>query len=111
MRPVMFYTILTIAIIRAIERAPTIDAVKLETSRLVTSVNRSEHIASGDSIRSVSVSNPDMVEVVAVGNKEFVVNAKVAGETTLTVWTTAGRKPLDLVVLPSKRAAYSGTER
>jgi pilus assembly protein CpaC len=48
----------------------------------------------------VSVGNPDMIEVVAVSNKELVVNAKAAGETTLIVWTTAGRKPFSVVVMP-----------
>jgi pilus assembly protein CpaC len=111
----MFYTMLTIAIINAVEGAgsepvpqvikpvagaPAIGAVKLEATRLVTSVNKSELIESDASIRRVSVGNPDMIEVVAVSNRELVVNAKASGETTLIVWTTAGRKPFDVVVMP-----------
>ena len=116
MRPVMIYTMLTIAIIRAMEGAgnapapqaqppvltgaPAIGAVKLESTRLVTSVNKSELIESEAAIRRVSVGNPDMIEVVAVSNRELVVNAKAAGETTLIVWTAAGRKPFSVVVMP-----------
>jgi pilus assembly protein CpaC len=114
MRPVMIYTMLTIAILNAVEGAgsapagaeatvagaPAIGAVKLESTRLVTSVNRSELIESEASIRRVSVGNPDMIEVVAVSNRELVVNAKAAGETTLIVWTAAGRTPFNVVVLP-----------
>jgi pilus assembly protein CpaC len=110
----MIYTILTIAIINGVQAAgssqaapelkppaaPSIGAVKLEATRLVTSVNKSELIESDASIRRVSVGNPDMIEVVAVSNRELVVNAKVAGETTLIVWTAAGRKPFNVVVLP-----------
>jgi hypothetical protein len=62
MRPVMIYTMLTIAIIRAVEGAgsasapqlapgvagaPAIGAVKLEATRLVTSVNRAGPGAAG----------------------------------------------------------------
>ena len=85
MRPVMIYTMLTIAIIRAVEGAgnapvpqaqqegkpsvvagaPAIGAVKLEATRLVTAVNQSELIESDTSIRRVSVGNPDMIEVVS----------------------------------------------
>ena len=80
--------------------AASIGAVKLESTRLVTSVNKSELIESDAAIRRVSVGNPDMIEVVAVSNRELVVNAKAAGETTLIVWSTAGRKPFSVVVLP-----------
>jgi len=81
----MIYTMLTIAIIRAVEGAgnapvpqaqqegkpsvvagaPAIGAVKLEATRLVTAVNQSELIESDTSIRRVSVGNPDMIEVVS----------------------------------------------
>jgi pilus assembly protein CpaC len=80
--------------------APAIGAVKLESTRLVTYVNKSELIESDVSIRRVSVGNPELVEVVAVSNRELVVNAKAAGETTLIVWSAAGRKPFNVVVLP-----------
>jgi pilus assembly protein CpaC len=115
MRPVMIYTMLAITIINVVEGsgntptatplqpvsgAPAIGAVKLESTRLITSVNKSELIESDASIRRVSVGNPDLIEVVAVSNKELVVNAKAAGETTLIVWSTAGRKPFNVVVLP-----------
>jgi pilus assembly protein CpaC len=111
----MIYTMLAIAIIKSVEGAggtpvaaplqpvagaPSIGAVKLESARLVTSVNKSELIESDASIRRVSVGNPDLIEVVAVSNKELVVNAKAPGETTLIVWSASGRKPFNVVVLP-----------
>jgi pilus assembly protein CpaC len=115
MRPVMVYTMMMIAILNVVEGAgnspaaqelkplagvPAIGAVKLESTRLVTSVNKSELIESDASIRRVSVGNPEIIEVVAVSNRELVVNAKAAGETTLIVWTAAGRKPFSVAVLP-----------
>ena len=111
----MIYTMLAIGIINAVEGsggsaapaplqpvagAPAIGAVKLETTRLVTSVNKSELIESDASIRRVSVGNPDLIEVVAVSSRELVVNAKAPGETTLIVWSAAGRKPFNVVVMP-----------
>ena len=74
--------------------------MKLESTRVVTSVNKSELIESDSAIRRVSIGNPEMIEVVAVSNHELVVNAKAAGETTLIVWTAAGRKPFTVVVMP-----------
>ncbi len=114
MRPVMIYTMLAITIINVVEGsgnspatelppitgAPAIGAVKLESTRLVTSVSKSELIESDAAIRRVSVGNPDMIEVVAVSNRELVVNAKAAGETTLIVWSASGRKPFNVVVMP-----------
>jgi len=115
MRAINIYTMLMIAILKVVEGAgnspstselkpppgaPAIGAVKLEATRLVTSVNKSELIESDSSIRRVSVGNPDIIEVVAVSNRELVVNAKAAGETTLIVWTAAGRKPFNVTVLP-----------
>ena len=113
MRATLFYAMLAMAILNAAEQtgnvpaelkpvagAPAIGAVRLESTRLVTSVNKSELIESDVSIRRVSVGNPDVIEVVAVSNRELVVNAKAAGETTLIVWSAAGRKPFNVVVLP-----------
>jgi pilus assembly protein CpaC len=113
MRATLFYTMLAMAILNAAEQtgaipselkpvagAPAIGAVKLQSTRLVTSVNQSELIESDVSIRRVSVGNPEVIEVVAVSNRELVVNAKAAGETTLIVWSAAGRKPFNVVVLP-----------
>ncbi len=113
MRATLFYTMLAMAIlnaadsvgevtaeIKSVAGAPSIGAVKLEATRLVTSVNQSELIESDVPIRRVSVGNPDLVEVVAVSNRELVLNAKAAGETTLIVWSTAGRKPFNVTVLP-----------
>ena len=113
MRATLFYTMLAMAIMNAAESAgdqpaelkpaagaPAIGAVKLQSTRLVTSVNQSELIESDVSIRRVSVGNPELIEVVAVSNRELVVNAKAAGETTLIVWSAAGRKPFNVVVLP-----------
>jgi pilus assembly protein CpaC len=86
--------------LKPVAGAQPIGAVKLDATRLVTSVNKSELIESESAIRRVSVGNPDMVEVVAVSNRELVLNAKAAGETTLIVWSAAGRKPFDVVVMP-----------
>jgi pilus assembly protein CpaC len=113
MRATLFYTMLAMVILNAADSsgeapsdlkpvagAPAIGAVKLESTRLVTSVNQSELIESDVSIRRVSVGNPELIEVVAVSNRELVVNAKAAGETTLIVWSAAGRKPFTVVVMP-----------
>jgi len=80
--------------------APAIGAARLESTRLVTSVDKSELIESDAPIRRVSVGNPEIIEVVAMSNRELVVNAKAAGETTLIIWTAAGRKPFRVAVLP-----------
>jgi pilus assembly protein CpaC len=79
--------------------APAIGAAKLDASRLVISVNRSAMIVSDSPIQGISVDDPDIIEVMAANGREVVVNAKAAGETTLIVWSQAGRKPLRVVVL------------
>lgn len=120
MRATLFYTMLAMAMLNAADSsgdvpaelkpfagAPAIGAVRLESTRLVTLVNTSELIESDMSIRRVLVDNPELIEVVAVGNRELVVNAKAAGETTLIVWSAAGRKPFHIVVLPLPEAHHS----
>lgn len=113
MRATLFYTMLAMTILNAVDSAsevpaqlkppaasPSITVVRADTTRLVTYVNQSELIESDASIRRVSVGNPELIEVVAVSNRELVVNAKAVGETTLLVWSAAGRKPFTIVVLP-----------
>lgn len=115
MRPVTIYTMLVMTILNVVDGAgnappapelqpaaatPSIGAVKLEAARVVTSVNKSELIESDSPIRRVSIGNPGMTEVVAVSSHELVVNAKAAGETTLIVWTAAGKKPFNVLVMP-----------
>lgn len=115
MRPVMVYTMLTMSILNLIDGGgssaagpqlpsapapPSIGAVKLESTRVMTSVNKSELIDSKSAIRRVSIGNPEMIEVIAVSGRELVVHAKAAGETTLIVWTVEGRKPFRVVVMP-----------
>ena len=113
MRATCFYTMLAMLImnvadstgevqseLKPVVGAPSINAVKLESTRLVTSVHHSALIESDVSFRRVTAGNSQLVEVIAVSSREVVVNAKAAGETTLIVWSAEGKKAFNVVVLP-----------
>jgi hypothetical protein len=117
----MIYTMLAITIINVVEGsrntpavtevpaiagAPPASTVKLNEKRLVTSVNRVALIESNAAILRVSVRDAGLMEVIAVSNRELMVNTKTAGKITLLVWTAAKKTPaltptpFDVVVMP-----------
>jgi pilus assembly protein CpaC len=59
--------------------------MKLEVGRS-TVLDRSSEVA------RISISNPDVVDAVAVSTREILINAKAAGLATLVIWSRAGNR-------------------
>jgi pilus assembly protein CpaC len=62
--------------------------------RLTVTVGKSLIVDSPLNIQRLSVANGDLVEAVAVGPKEVLINGKAAGETSLVVWQQGGNRLL-----------------
>lgn len=60
--------------------------------RLDMSVGRSMPISTTSPITKVSVATPEVADVVVVGEREVVINAKSAGETDAIIWLQTGRR-------------------
>ncbi|MFC1478614.1 pilus assembly protein N-terminal domain-containing protein [Candidatus Margulisiibacteriota bacterium] len=45
-----------------------------------------------DRITNVAIGNPEVADTVIISSKEILINGKKMGNTTLTIWTTAGKK-------------------
>ena|SRR5690349_12526793 len=110
MRPVMIYSMLTMAIFNAAETPGTIrqqpalkpltttpiHVARLESTHLTIPVNRTVLIESRNAIRQISVENPELIEVMAVNNHELVIYPRLTGETTLVVSTASGDERLTI---------------
>jgi pilus assembly protein CpaC len=69
------------------------------TAKLMVTVGKSLIIDSPLNIQRLSVANGELIEAVAVGPKEVLINGKAPGETSLVVWQQSGSRLLyDLVV-------------
>jgi pilus assembly protein CpaC len=69
--------------------------------KLTVTVGKSLLIDSPLNIQRISVANGDLIEAVAVGPKEVLINGKAAGDTSLVVWQQGGNRLLyDLTVRP-----------
>ena len=77
------------------EQAPTPQV----PAGLMVTVGKSLIVDSPLNIQRFSVANGDLIEAVAVGPKEVLINGKAPGETSLVVWQQSGNRLLyDLVV-------------
>ncbi len=82
--------------------ARDISQAKLETKDLQLFVGRSVLVDSPAQIVRVAVANPDLVETVAINPHELLINGKVAGRTSMIVWTEGNqRRAFDLTVTAS----------
>lgn len=63
---------------------------------MVLSVGRSVVIDRSTSVARISISNPDVVDAVAVTSREILINAKSPGLSSLVIWSKAG----DRVCMP-----------
>ena len=76
--------------------APTSSAPS-ETMRtgapgLTVTVSKSIVLEHSDGVRRISISSPEIVEAVAVSSTELLLNGKSAGDTTLILWDTNGKR-------------------
>jgi pilus assembly protein CpaC len=81
-------------VVAAQERAfqATAEAMKLSVGRSVV-LDRTSDVA------RISVSNPDVVDAVAVTTREILINAKSAGEATLVIWPKTGGRTIYAVTV------------
>jgi pilus assembly protein CpaC len=71
-----------------------------EIVRISLPVGRSHPITTPVPITRVSVANPAVADVVVIGERDLVVNAKVAGETDVIFWTGTTRSHYRILVNP-----------
>lgn len=59
-------------------------------TRVDLPIGRSYPLTTESSVTKVSIANPDVADVVVVGTRELVINAKAAGETDAILWQANG---------------------
>ncbi len=67
-------------------------ATQSGASILTVTVSKSVVLEHSDGVRRISISNPEIVEAVAVSSTELLLNGKSAGDTTLMMWDTGGKR-------------------
>ena len=72
-------------------------AAAVETMKL--SIGRSVVLDRVSDVVRISISNPDVVDAVAVTTREVLVNAKAAGDSTLVIWSRAGERSMYAVTV------------
>jgi pilus assembly protein CpaC len=78
---------------------PGPDTAAAQNGKLTVTVGKSLIIDSPLNIQRISVANGDLIEAVAVGPREVLINGKAPGETSLVVWQQgASRLLYDLTV-------------
>jgi Flp pilus assembly secretin CpaC len=60
--------------------------------RIDLPIGRSYPLTTPTSITRVSISNPDVADIVVVGTRELVINAKASGETDAILWLANGSR-------------------
>jgi len=78
-------------------RAQTAEA---DIIRISLPVGRSYPIHSNLPVTRVSVANPATADVVVIGERDLVVNARAAGETDVIIWSGAERRHYRVLVNP-----------
>jgi pilus assembly protein CpaC len=63
-----------------------------EVTPLDLSIGRSMPITEAVPITKVSIANPDIADIVVIGPREIVINAKAAGETDAILWLANGTR-------------------
>jgi pilus assembly protein CpaC len=63
------------------------------------SVGRSVVLDRASDVARVSISNPDVVDAVAVTTREILINAKSAGLSTLVIWSKTGARSMYVVTV------------
>jgi pilus assembly protein CpaC len=63
-----------------------------DISRVDLSIGRSLPITESVPITRVSIADPEIADVVVIGTREIVINAKTAGETDAILWLADGRR-------------------
>ncbi len=87
---------LTVAFLFVLARIP---ALAQDPAKLIVTVGKSLIVDSPLKIRQIATANGDLIESVAIGPKEVLINGKAPGETSLIVWLENDtRLVYDLVV-------------
>ena len=79
---------LSVVLLLANARPATAQTQPETISRISLSVGRSFPVQSDVAVTNVAVSNPDVADAVVVTERDFVINAKKAGETDIVVWSS-----------------------
>ena len=75
------------------QAAPAVSAVQSDPiTRVDLPIGRSYPLTTLVSISKVSINNSEIADVVVIGTREFVINAKAAGETDALLWLANGTR-------------------
>ena len=75
------------------QAAPGVAAIQSDPiNRIDLPVGRSYPLTTAVAISKVSINNSDIADVIVIGPRELVINAKAAGETDALVWLTSGAR-------------------
>jgi len=91
-RPVLLLALAATVAFAGPDTSSTSAAMKLSVGRSVV-LDRSSDVA------RISISNPEVVDAVAVTTREILVNAKSAGMSTLVIWSRAGARDMYIVTV------------
>lgn len=81
-------------------------------SKLIVTVGKSLMIDSPVKIKRIAAANSDLIEAVAIGPKEVLINGKLPGETSLVVWLEGDtRLTYDLIVRASPQRLNAAREQ
>ncbi len=73
--------------------------VSLAPVPMTLSIGRSVVLDRAADVTRISISNPDVVDAVAVTTREILVNAKAAGLSSLVVWSKNGERTMYAVTV------------
>jgi pilus assembly protein CpaC len=81
-------------------------------AKLIVTVGKSLMIDSPVKIKRIAAANSDLIEAVAIGPKEVLINGKLPGETSLVVWLEGdARLTYDLIVRASPQRLDAAREQ
>src|ERR1019366_6661515 len=91
---------------------PAVEASPNAVSKLVVTVGKSLVLDSPLKITRLAAANSELIETIAIGPKEVLINGKLPGETSLVVWLENGtRVTYDLIVRVSPQRLIAVREQ
>lgn len=93
-------SLLVVALVSAAVRPGHAQTAEREILRVSLPVGRSYPIHTNVPVTRVSVATPTVADVVVIGERDLVINARAAGETDVIMWTGAERRHYRILVNP-----------
>ena len=71
---------------------PSVGFAQVDVTPVDLSIGRSLPVTEAVPITKVSIANPEIADIVVIGPREIVINAKTAGETDAILWLANGTR-------------------